>query len=167
MLQKLNTFAFIDQQNLYTELKKCGWSIDYVKFRVYLKEKYLVSRAYIFIGFIEGNEDMYEAFNDAGFECIFRPTSKNRGMVKGNCDSELVLHTMRLFDMYEKAIVVSGDGDFASLVEYLIFHGKLKALIVPNRERYSGFLKRFRGHTVYVNDLKNKIQKKTPLGTEP
>ena len=126
-----------------------------------------MSRAYVFIGYVKGNEDIYESFNEAGFECIFRPTSKNKGMIKGNCDSELVLHTLRLMNFYDKAIVVSGDGDFASLVEYLIFHEKLIALIVPNRERYSGFLKRFREYTVYVNDLKNKIQKKTPLGTEP
>jgi uncharacterized LabA/DUF88 family protein len=168
MILKEKNFAFIDNQNLYAELKKCGWKIDYKKFRVYLKEKYCVGRAYIFIGYIKGNEDLYESFNNAGFECIFKPTkSLTDGQVKGNCDAELVLHTHRLFHDYDKAVIVTGDGDFSCLVEYLIFHNKMRELMVPNRDRYSGFLKRFRNYTAYFNDLKNKLEKKTPSGTEP
>lgn len=32
--------------------------------------------------------------------------------VKGNVDAELVLHTMIQYPNYDKAIIVSGDGDF-------------------------------------------------------
>jgi uncharacterized LabA/DUF88 family protein len=168
MIPKERNFAFIDSQNLYTELKKCGWKIDYKKLRIYLREKYSVDRAYIFIGYLKGNEDLYESFNSEGFECIFKPTKLLRdGDIKGNCDAELVLHTNRLFHDYDKAVIISGDGDFSCLVEYLVFHNKLKQLMVPNRNRYSGFLKRFRVYTAYFNDLRNKLEKKTPLGTEP
>ena len=87
--------------------------------------------------------------------------------LKGNCDAELVLHTHRLLNDFDKAIVITGDGDFACLVEYLVFHNKLRELMIPNRYRYSGFLKRYREYTAYFNDLKAKLEKKTPLGTEP
>ena len=168
MILRERNFAFIDSQNLHTELKKCGWKIDYKKLRIYLKEKYSVERAYIFVGYLRGNESLYESFNEAGFECIFKPTiSFKDGIIKGNCDAELVLHANRLFKNYDQAIIITGDGDFACLVEYLIFHGKLRELMVPNRNRYSGFLKRFRVFTAYFNDLRNKLEKKTPLGTEP
>ena len=44
------------------------------------------------------------------------------------------------FPNYDKAVIVTGDGDFASLVEYLKKQKKLKQLIVPNQHRYSKFL---------------------------
>ena len=34
------------------------------------------------------------------------------GTVKGNVDAELVLHTMIEYKHFDKAIIVSGDGDF-------------------------------------------------------
>ena len=133
--------------------------------RIYLKEKYSIKRAYVFIGYIKGNEIFYEKLNEYGFECIFKPTifSKN-AVVKGNCDAELLLHAMRLLEDYDKALVITGDGDFACLVEYLIFHNKLKVLFVPNRDRYSALLKlkAFKKYTVYFNDLKNRLKKESP-----
>ncbi len=168
MILKERNFAFIDNQNLYTELKKCGWKVDYTKLRIYLREKYSVERAYLFVGYLKGNEGLYESFNNDGFECIFKPTKTfSNGVTKGNCDAELVLHAHRLLNIYNKAIIISGDGDFSCLVEYMIFHNKLKVLLIPNRDRYSSFLKRFRSCTAYFNDLKIKLEKKTPSGTEP
>ncbi len=53
-------YAFIDSQNLnlgvQRSLKK---RIDFQKFRVYLKDKYKVEKAYLFIGHIAGNELLY------------------------------------------------------------------------------------------------------------
>ncbi len=155
-------FAFIDQQNLYIELKKCGWIIDYVKFARYLKEKYSVKRAYMFLGYIKGNERLYDALNESGFECIFKPTMIKEGAIKGNCDSELILHAMRLFPMCDKIVVVTSDGDFRCLVEYLIFHNKLKQLLVPNGRRYSALLKSFREYTGYLNDMEKRLKKESP-----
>lgn len=165
MIPRGRNFAFIDGQNLYTELKKCGWKIDYKKLRIYLKEKYSVERAYIFVGYLKGNEGMYESFNNDGFECIFKPTItlKNK-VIKGNCDAEMVLHTHRLKEQYDKAIIITGDGDFSCLVEYLVFHNKLRILLVPNRDRYSALLKikAFKNYTGYFNDLEKRLKKESP-----
>ena len=160
----MNNYAFIDSQNVYLSIKEQGWSIDWKRFRVYLKEKYKVETAYLFIGYIKGNTRLYEELQKAGFICIWKPTLEYKdGTVKGNCDAELVLHTMIHFKNFEKAVIVTGDGDFYCLVEYLIQQNKLAALLVPNQKRYSALLKlkNIRQHTRYINDLKAKI-KKTP-----
>ncbi len=79
--------------------------------------------------------------------------------IKGNCDAELVLHTMIEYENYDKAVIVSGDGDFHCLVEYLEEENKLKQLIIPNQKSYSSLLKKFGKHGSFLNGLQEKIGK--------
>ncbi len=153
-----NNYAFIDSQNLNLGIRSCGWRIDWRRFRVYLREKYGVRKAFVFIGFVEGNESLYTMLQDAGFVCIFKPTLRDgRGHVKGNVDAELVLHTMIEYENYKQAVIVSGDGDFACLVRYLVRNDKLCRLLVPNK-RYSGLLKKAsRGHITILGEMSTKL----------
>jgi len=163
-----NNYAFIDGQNVNLSIRSLGWRVDWKKFRVYLKDKYNAEIAYMFLGFIEGNNDLYIKLQEAGFICIFRPTLKYKdGTVKGNCDAELVLQAMIDYAKYDKAVLVTGDGDFHCLVKYLIENNKLEALIIPNRLKFSALLKfqMFRIFLRFLNDLKEKLgyrQEKTP-----
>jgi len=50
MRLKENNFAYIDGANLYNGSNSLGWKLDYRRFRVWLKDKYSVERAYLFIG---------------------------------------------------------------------------------------------------------------------
>ncbi len=143
MQKPLKNYAFIDSQNVNLGIKDLGWRLDWAKFRVYLREKYGVETAYIFIGFVEENQDLYLSLQKSGFVLIFKETLKNiDGHIKGNCDAELVLQAMIDYDKYEKAVIVSGDGDFACLVRHLRKQGKLVKVLVPNRKRYSALLKK-------------------------
>lgn len=67
---------------------------------------------------------------------------------------------------YNKAVLVSGDGDFFCLVDYLIKQKKFAKLLVPNQKKYSALLKSIPSeYLAFVSDLKNKIafkKKKTP-----
>lgn len=167
-----NNYAFIDSQNLYLAVLGSGWKIDYKKFRVYLKEKYNASKAFLFIGYLEGNNDLYVSLQEAGFLCIFKPVLEYKdGSTKGNCDAELVLQAMIEYANYDKAIIVTGDGDFYCLVKYLIEKQKFAALIVPNRLKFSALLKfkMFRPHLRFINDLRNKLEhkRKNPARTKP
>ena len=157
-----NNYAFIDSQNLHLSIRSLGWTLDFVRFRKYLKEKYGVSQAFLFIGFIEGNSGLYETLQRAGYICIFQPTLAYRnGQTKGNCDAELVLHAMIEYPNYDKAIVVTGDGDFHCLIKYLIGKEKFGKLLVPNRASYSALLKRFPSEFLaFVSDLRPKIEYK-------
>lgn len=167
MKQKENNYAFIDSQNLNLSIRSLGWQLDFFRFHKYLQEKYGVCRAYIFIGYIEGNNDLYTVLQKMGYICVFRPTLKYKdGTTKGNCDAELVLQTMLDFNEYDRAIIVTGDGDFYCLVKYLIDKNKLKAVLIPNRLKFSALLKlkEFRPFLRFINDLADKLsyKKKRP-----
>jgi hypothetical protein len=160
---KSATYAFIDSQNLNLAIRDMGWKLDFARFRIYLKEKYSVDKAYIFIGYMPSNQELYSFLQDAGYNCVFRPTLTHKdGKTKGNCDAELVLQAMVDLDEYEKAVVVTGDGDFYCLVNYLIGQNKLGALIVPNCDKYSALLKLkgFKPFTRNMNDLRKKLEYK-------
>jgi len=101
---------------------------------------------------------------EMGYIVIFKPTMElPDGSVKGNVDAELVLHTMIEYSKYDKAIIVSGDGDFHCLVEYLAGKGKLRCMLVPNK-RYSTLLHKFNSYIVRVDLLKSSLElKKTKI----
>lgn len=163
-----NNYAFIDSQNLNLSIQSLGWKLSFQQFRVYLREKYSIKKAFLFIGFIDGNNDLYASLQEAGFILIFKPTLKYKdGTTKGNCDAELVLQTMIELPNYDKALVITGDGDFYCLVKYLIEKKKLCGLMIPNRFKYSALLKfkMFRPHLRFMNELKVKLaykKEKTP-----
>lgn len=111
-------YAFIDSQNVNLGVRSQGWILDWRKFRQYLRNKYDVESAFLFIGFVEENQILYDFLRKAGYRIVFKPTlpHRERGVykTKGNVDAELVLHTVIEFPLYDKAIIVSGDGDFHS-----------------------------------------------------
>lgn len=154
-------YAFIDSQNLNLGVNSLGWRLDFKKFRIYLEDKYDVKKAFLFIGFVPNNKQLYEALKKSGYTLIFKPVIKSNrhAKTKGNVDAELVLHSMIEFPHFDRAIIISGDGDFYCLVDYLLSNGKLAKIIVPNR-KYSSLLRNFRDYIVHVEDFKNKVNKK-------
>ena len=170
MNPKENNYAFIDSQNLNLGIKGMGWSLDWKKFRIYLDRKHKITKAYLFLGYIAGNQDLYLSLQKAGFYLIFKPVliGKN-GLIKGNCDAELVLQTMIDFHDYEKAVIVSGDGDFYCLINYLYQQKKLKYVMAPNQKQYSGLLKKSaREKLLFMNNLQQVLRyEKAPHGDKP
>ena len=159
MLQRRNNYAFIDSQNLNLNIRNQGWILDFARFRVYLNEKYGVTKAFLFVGYIEENKKMYDFLNRTGFICVFKPTLEYKdGTTKGNCDAELVLQAMIEYPDYDGAIIVSGDGDFHCLIEYLKEKGKLEKLLIPNRYKYSTLLRKFGKETSFMNELRDKLE---------
>src|SRR3990167_3142649 len=121
-------YAFIDSQNLNLGTNKDlfnkkgkkiykGWRLDFKKFRIYLTDKFRVSKAFLFIGYIKEQSKMYQQLQSCGYKLIFKPTTKdNLGKPKGNIDAELVLYSAAIeYNNYDKAVIVSGDGDFCCL----------------------------------------------------
>lgn len=154
-----NNFAFIDSQNVNLSIQDMGWKLDFNRFRIYLHDKLNVKKAYLFIGYVPSNQRLYTALQEDGYVLVFKPTVEYRqGKVKGNVDAELVLHTMIQYPNYNGAVIISGDGDFACLVDYLRSKRKLKRLVVPNKEKYSSLLRKFNKQILFMNELKNKMQ---------
>lgn len=157
-----NNYAFIDSQNLNLAVQKDqGWKLHWGKFRIYLKHTHKVVKAYLFIGFIPQNQSIYTSLQSQGYVLVFKPTlSLPNGKAKGNVDVELVLHTILEIPNYDKAVIVSGDGDYYCLIKHLKKENKLKSLVIPNRNRYSSLLKEFSTDMAYVTDLRHKLEYK-------
>ena len=156
----VGNYAFIDSQNLNQATQAMGWNLDWTRFRAYLKEKYNVQVAYLFIGYVPENQNMYASLQKAGFVLIFKPTvAQKDGTVKGNIDAELVLQVMIDWNNYEKAVIVTGDGDFHGMVNHLYNQSKLEVLIVPNKRLYSQLLTdAARERLTALNDLRTRLQ---------
>ncbi|OGE25745.1 hypothetical protein A3C32_03125 [Candidatus Daviesbacteria bacterium RIFCSPHIGHO2_02_FULL_41_14] len=167
----MKVYAFIDSQNLNLGTGKDltkngkliyqGWKLDFKKFRRYLSDKFRVEKALIFIGYIKQNESLYKNLRSAGYELIFKPTVKDHaGKPKGNVDAELVLHAAAIeFSNYDKAVIVSGDGDFYCLHEYLEKNKKLLRIIIPNSKSESSLIKPFQKYKVFIEFEKNKLER--------
>lgn len=171
-----NNYAFIDSQNLNLAIRGQGGILDFARFRVYLEDKYEISKAFLFLGYVEENKGLYNFLERVSYTCIFKPTLKYKdGETKGNCDAELVLHTMIEFNNFSKAVIVTGDGDFYCLVEHLIKKDKLKRLLIPNENRYSSLFKQLslpdNKAIDFMNELRGKLEykrnEKGSRGTKP
>ena len=162
MKSSANNFAFIDSQNLNLGIQKLGWKMNYKKFRVYLKEKYDVQKAYMFIGFVALNQKLYDQLQEAGFILKFKPTIPDKdGKIKGNVDADMVLSAMIERKNYDKAIIVTSDGDFYSLVEYLYNHHKLGTVLSPDMKNCSTLLKKSAKERVrFMHNLQKKLEYK-------
>lgn len=167
---RIKIYAFIDSQNLNLgtseniyrnkRLIYKGWKLDFKKFRKYLTDKFRVSKAFLFIGYVKQNENLYRRLRRFGYELVFKLTVKdNRGKPKGNVDAELVLYSAAIeYKNYNKAVIVSGDGDFYCLHEFLEKNRKLLRIIIPNIKSESSLLKPFQKYKTFVMYDRDKLE---------
>lgn len=149
-MNKVNNLAFIDGQNLYMGTAKREvnpWKINLARFRVYLEQKYNVVKAYYFLGYVqETNQDLYEEIQNAGFVLIFREHNPAMmGKKKGNVDSDIIFHIMKKMykkENFSKIVLVSGDGDYKLLVDFLIEENRFEKILFPDRKRASSLYKK-------------------------
>ena len=172
-VEKIKIYAFIDSQNLNLGTSKDifhrkkliykGWKLDFKKFRKYLTDKFRIDKAFLCIGYIKQNEKLYKQLKSFGYDLVFKPTVKDsQGKSKGNVDAELVLHAAAIeFSEYNKAVIVSGDGDFYCLYEFLEKNKKLFKIIIPNRKSESSLLKQFQNYKVFLIRDKEKVEKRS------
>lgn len=170
MKSKIVRYAFIDSQNLNLGTNKDiirygkkiykGWKLDFKKFAVYLKDKFRVSKMFLFLGYIEQNQGLYKQLKEDGYNLVFKPTVMDKnGRVKGNVDAELVLYASAIeYKNYNQAIVVSGDGDFYCLHKFLKKNQKLGKIIIPNAKSASSLLKEFQDYKIFLEFEKNKLK---------
>jgi uncharacterized LabA/DUF88 family protein len=150
-----------------------GWKMDWRKFRKFLRQEYSVTKAYMFIGYMQENESLYEYMHSLGYLVVLKPTLEihhntptepgqsepkepEKNTVKGNVDTEIVLTALKEMPNYSQAIVVSGDGDFYSLIEYLLSKQKLAHVMAPNWQ-YSTLLKPFEKYIINLDKFSNRL----------
>ena len=154
--------AYIDGANLHNGIKSLSWDFDYKRFRVWLREKYAVEQAYLFIGMMPKYAELYTRLQEQGYTLVFKDVIyDNNGKAKGNCDADLVVSAMQ--DAYENkfdnAVLVSSDGDYAPLVKFLIAKEKMLAVVSPyETQKCSVLLKRTGVKVSYIADQKTILR---------
>ena len=145
--------------------KSHGWQVNLARFRVYLSEKYKVNKAYYFLGAVDdGNSKLYEDIQSAGFILTFREHNQSMiGKKKGNVDTDIVFTIMEKVaekEKFDKVILVSGDGDYYKMVNYLIRKKRFAKLLAPNHKSMSSLYRPFTPkYTDFLDrpDIKRKI----------
>ncbi|HRZ30604.1 MAG TPA: NYN domain-containing protein [Candidatus Paceibacterota bacterium] len=154
---------YIDGNNLYRGARELGFEIDYRKFYGWLRQKYNATNIYLFIGLVPARTKFYEHLQECGFILIFKQTVSVGGVIKGNCDAELVLKTVSDFytKAFAKCLLISGDGDFGCLVEFLSNNSVLDRVISPNENKCSILLRNKNTEITFLNDHYHKFSKKS------
>lgn len=91
----------------------------------------------------------YQKLNDFGYRLYLKPVKlydQDDGTTKrkANCDVDMAFHMMKEKDSFDKAVVLSGDGDFLPVLKYLKANGK-DIVILGRSERTAKEIKRFGG----------------------
>jgi uncharacterized LabA/DUF88 family protein len=165
----MKNYCYVDGQNLYlgTASADPAWDIDLYKFRIYLREKYKIEKAFYYLGYVQEGvkiEQLYENIQNAGFILVFRQhNSAMIGKKKGNVDSDIIFSVMKRLQEdpdFDKILLVSGDGDYKMLIDYLIEESKLEKILFPNKKFRSSLYKEIGApYFAYLDDkdVKKKI----------
>ena len=165
----MKNYCYVDGQNLHlgTANTDPSWHVDLYKFRIYLREKYNVQKAFYYLGYVQEGvkiEQLYENIQNAGFILVFRQhNSAMIGTKKGNVDSDIIFSVMKRLQKdsdFDKIVLVSGDGDYKMLIDYLIEESKLEKLLFPNKKFRSSLYKQIGApYFAYLDDkdVKKKI----------
>jgi uncharacterized LabA/DUF88 family protein len=148
-MQKEKNYAFIDGQNLHMGVTKIelSWQINFKRFRIFLRDKYKIEIAYYFLGCVmEEKRDLYTKIQEAGFVLVFREhNAAMLGKKKGNVDADIIFSVMKKLyekEEFDKIILVSGDGDYKRMVDFLIEEKRFKKVLFPNKKFASSLYKK-------------------------
>ncbi len=122
----------------------------------------MVSKTFVFMGLIPSNHLIYDQLRNFGYTIIFKPTigyiDNGIRTYKGNVDVDLAVYAAAIeFGNYDKAIILSSDGDFLCLLRYLESKNKLHSLMVPG-PNYSKLLEEFSGKIVRLYKLRDSLE---------
>jgi len=166
-----HNIAFVDGQNLHLGTKEEGWQVDHWRFRTYLRDKYGVREAYYFLGYIsEAEQDLYDNLQKSGFILSFREhSSAMKGHKKGNVDCDIIFGIMKKMvenEPFDKAFIISGDGDYKKLVDFLVKKQKFGKMLFPNHAYASSLYKKLGGEYFdYLGD--EDVKKKIAYNVRP
>lgn len=172
----MNNYAFIDGINLHLTYENLDWKLDYRKLRIFLEKRHNVRIAYYFLGRIRSNWKLYEDLEAYGYELklrdVSRTTTDEEGCpycgkcikpelikIKCDCDADLTLKVIDDINDYNKAIIITSDGDFDNLVRRLIQLNKLKLVLAPCKAGCSKLLKNASlGRISFLDEFKDDLK---------
>ena len=168
--RQLRVSIFVDGANMfYTQKKGLGWFFDPAKLLKTLKAEDELADAYWYMGLKSSPESRDENFLRflayAGYtvrtkhlKTIFDPET-GETIQKANLDIEIVMDMFNTVDNYDKAILLSGDGDFERALELLRSRGK-RICVVSTQNWIASELRMAVGsHYIDLQDLRALIER--------
>ena len=170
-------YVFIDGNNLHLTFVNLGWKLDYRKLRLYLYRRYNVAVAYYFIGYIPKYTDTYDSLKLYGYSLKHRKVSpkapeyticpkcgqtyeSRKRTVKCDCDADIAMQVMIDINGFNKAILISSDGDFDNVVAMLYQQKKLRLVLAPCREGCSKLLRQAAKEKIgFLDELRAELEK--------
>lgn len=159
--------VFIDAANLIYSQKTLGWKIDLHKFMKFFRAKYNVQRANYYYAYIKSDKKQQSFFKKLemfGYRIKTKEVKVIRqkdgtSFKKGNLDVDLTIDAVKSLDSYSKAIIVSGDSDFASLIKYLQYRKK-KVIVISSKGHVARELLMCADKYINLNSLRQEIERK-------
>lgn len=153
----MRTYAFIDASNIIYGTRDEGWKVDFKKLYKYLKERYRCKKVYYFAGkdnHNEKQEEFYRKLKEFKYDLILKKVKiyeqNGHRVRKANCDVDLTFYAMRDIDLFDRAIFLSGDGDFEILLKHFIKLTK-EVVVIANSKRTAREIKKLEG--IQFNNL--------------
>lgn len=129
--------VFIDVQNVQETFERQGREVRYDMLRrnIMLLWRY-EERQYKFIAFVpfkredERRQRLIDALSFQGYRVVAKPVRERLdGSFKANMDIEITLEVLSMAEYLDEVILITGDGDFVALVDWLSKKGKRVAVI--------------------------------------
>jgi len=161
--------VFIDASNIYFSQKTLGWKIDFRKLLDYFKSECNLIKI-SFYSSINPENKKERKFHDfleiIGYivkhkEIKFiknEEEEKFGGHHKGNIDVDLTIDAVYFKDSYDSFVLLSGDGDFESLIKFLKSYNKY-CLVISTKDHVSIELIR-QAKFIDFKKLRNEIELK-------
>lgn len=129
---KGKVYVFIDAANVFYSQKTLGWRISYERLINYFRRECNVEKCLVYTGVIPGNLkqkrflDMLEinGYNVRTKEVKKVQVTEFYEKLKCNFDVEMTIDALDTMSLFDTAILVSGDSDFAPLVKRIKEAGK-------------------------------------------
>lgn len=177
---KKRVSIFVDGANMfYTQKKGLGWFFDPAKLLRVLKNDDELTDAYWYMGLKQPPDPRDENFvrflayagyvvRTKGLKTIY-DSETGETTQKANLDVEIVMDMFNTVENFDKAILLSGDGDFERALELLRSRGK-EICVVSTQNWIAAELRMAVGsHFIDLQDLRDRIERldRPPSSAEP
>ena len=118
---------FVDVANLFYLQKRLKWKISYQKLYQFFDKNFSLYKAFVYTAYLPQNENQQRfirMLRKTGYTVRSKPIkniklSSKTSKWKGNLDVELTIDAIEHIRRYDTFVLISGDSDFASLIDYL------------------------------------------------
>lgn len=161
---KGKVYVFIDAANILYSQQTLRWKVDYEKLKKYFEKECDLRAIYFYTGRVGANDkqnSFLDKLKSLGYNIRSKEVkrikiSRNTYEWKGNLDTELIIDALKHSDNFDTFILMSGDSDFASLLDELKLKGK-RVIVMSSKHHISIELIE-RAKYINIKKLKDQIE---------